>query len=524
MQLLEGVLIFFAAFALLSLVLPSTSKLSIRSILVFTACIFLVHAVVDGIRWQLFPAYIVLLITALFSLKASVSPVIMRILGASISAMAIASSLFLTTQFPVGNLPEPTGPYWVGTFSSAMVDESRVERYEPELNRGVSIQAWYPSSISEPGEFQRQPLFKELYSGEYDLISFLFGYLDQVKTHSYIDAPISTSEAFPVLVFNHGLFMPADQSPQLMEHLASHGYIVISIAHPFESLKVSLPDRGSRNFSMEYPLDVGFSSDEISDGGIGDMIGTVTGIDHSNLISALYEQMDIYDATAVEQRPVLLGNVVELPSLEPLGPLLTEQNVSSFFDIRTRVRNRSIEYWVEDIQFVIDDLKSLITPLEGWSNAVDNSKVGAIGYSYGGAAVGEFCKIDARCVAGSNLDGTQFGFNWEKPVQAPFLLVNTDTNPRGNNYAYYPPLDDFIDLLIPGTEHQDLMDSVVLFPILRTLGLSGEREYQDLADIVKDLELAFFDEYLKERDNTVSSVLEKHAADVTTFTYAKALQ
>ncbi|PCH61769.1 MAG: hypothetical protein COC19_04275 [SAR86 cluster bacterium] len=527
-------LIFEVLFILLTLLVltklnwSSLVPVPAKPLLIIAVIAALLHLLVEGLRWQMLPAYCVFFGVAAFYLKNTQAQWFVRVLGAAMGTILLSVSILLISQFPIMALPAPQGQYAVGTFSMTLLDEQRLERYAPQFNREVPLQVWYSANKQDSQGLPRQSLFPQLYSGDYDLISFLFGYLKRLKTHSVINAPIAqapTAEAeagtFPLIVFNHGLFFMSDHSPQLMEHLASNGYIVVSITHPFESLKVSLPNMGTRLFSMEYPEDVGFTQDQLSDGGIGDKIGNIIGLEHSSLMAALYQQMDNYNAAKPADQQGVISAALEMQSLQILGELLTEDNLAAFFQIRTRVRNRSVAYWVEDIQFVLDQLPLLDAPIENFSVSFDISRIGALGYSYGGAAVGEFCKLDFRCAAGSNIDGTQFGANWNKPVQSPFLLINSDSNPQGNNYAYYPAKENFFDIYIPNTLHQDLMDFLVVFPVLRTLGMSGTMQYQELANIVKDLELAFLDEFLKGKAGGLKEAIEKHSETVMVYALSK---
>jgi hypothetical protein len=474
-------------------------EFSTRHLFLAASVLFAAHIIFEGVRWQLLPIYLALVGAALAQIRTKQFVIWLRATGYFFYSILIVIGLLLGNIFPIKAIPGPAGPYAVGTFHSELIDDSRVERYEPEFNRGVSVQVWYPvNSDAELDSHSKQTLFHELYSGEYDLVSFLFGYMKKIETNSYIDAPIANSSTFPLIIFNHGLFIMVDQSIQLMEHLASNGYIVASISHPFESLKVGLSDRGTRTFSMLYPEDVGFTNEDIDDGGIGNKIGTISGKAHSDLMEVMYPLFDSYNAAQTkEERTRIVEEAQLLGSLQVLQPLLTADNLTDFIKWRSLVRNRSTSYWVEDTQFVVDKISEIETEVARFSEALDKLALGVIGFSYGGAATGEFCKIDARCKAGINLDGTQFGPNWNKPTIAPFLLINSDTNLRGNDYAYYPAPSNFYDIHIPNTEHPDYVDALTVFPILRLLGLSGDLEYQELADLVNDLSLAFLDEYLK---------------------------
>ncbi len=64
-----------------------------------------------------------------------------------------------------------------------------------------------------------------------------------VVSHSYEQAEISSAEErFPLLVFSHGGRGFLGSNMVQMEHLASHGYIVVSVTHPYVSSAVVFDD------------------------------------------------------------------------------------------------------------------------------------------------------------------------------------------------------------------------------------------------------------------------------------------
>ena len=481
-----------SASILLVAMLWRPSRLGVWPILLVGLVLLLALVLPVGWRWQLIPATVAF---GIFVGGSRFASAWIRAGMAIVSIPLLAIAAFLIFQFPVLTLPAPTGDYAVGTFSGAVIDERRKERYAPDRHRGVGLQVWFPAQA--PTREERQTLFKDLYSGPFDAMAFFTSYLGGVDTHSYLNAQIvAGEELLPVVFFNHGLLMTPDQNILLMEHLASHGYIVVSIAHTFESLKVHLPT-GPVLFETEYPIDVGFTADSVSDGGIGERIGQLVGEAHSDVARALYRRLDEFVVSNEEARRKLVETAVSSSELEPLGEVLEAESLYNFFLIRERVRNRSIQTWVEDIQFVADITGGIEGPGRNVLMRADWSKFGVIGMSYGGAAAGEFCKVDARCAAGSNLDGTQFGSNWNRPVRAPFLMMYSDANPRGNDYAYIPVADEFYEIHITGSEHVDFLDASRVFPVLKSLGLSGEIPADEIANTVNDTVLAFLDQYLK---------------------------
>jgi predicted dienelactone hydrolase len=120
-----------------------------------------------------------------------------------------------------------------------LIDEARGEEMteDPDDRRELMIRAWYPAIIPEGAE--PEPFLREIepvhaiFARSLPLPAFTFSHLTRIPSHSYLDAPIAAGQPpFPVLVFSHGNSFYASQNSLLMEHLASHGYIVFSIDHP----------------------------------------------------------------------------------------------------------------------------------------------------------------------------------------------------------------------------------------------------------------------------------------------------
>lgn len=67
--------------------------------------------------------------------------------------------------------------------------------------------------------------------------------VQHLKTHSYRDIPLSAEcESYPVIFFNHGYSSQMSQNTVLCSDLASSGYIVVSIGHPYEASILKYPD------------------------------------------------------------------------------------------------------------------------------------------------------------------------------------------------------------------------------------------------------------------------------------------
>jgi dienelactone hydrolase len=69
------------------------------------------------------------------------------------------------------------------------------------------------------------------------------GHLDLVDTHAMIDAtPTGENASYPLLLFSHGLSGLRMQNTAQFEELASHGYIVASVDHTYDSVITIMPD------------------------------------------------------------------------------------------------------------------------------------------------------------------------------------------------------------------------------------------------------------------------------------------
>lgn len=149
-----------------------------------------------------------------------------------LGAVAAALSLLALRRF---RLPTPTGRYAVGTRILNLTDNGRHEdnSFDPSARRELVVQLWYPASPSSSrlAPYQRW--------SEATLDSF---YTPLVRTNSHLDAPFAPGGPFPVLLFGHRWNGTRTQNTALAEDLASHGYVVVSIDHPYNSARVELSD------------------------------------------------------------------------------------------------------------------------------------------------------------------------------------------------------------------------------------------------------------------------------------------
>ncbi len=142
--------------------------------------------------------------------------------------------------------PRPTGKYGIGTTERHLIDKHRQEPNNLSAKREVMIYFYYPAnanknSLVPPKAKDLQELKSSLKRKGYT--DKALNELSDIYFHSIENAPIVKGNQFPVLLFSHGyLGTSATSYAHIFEDLASHGYIVVSIAHTYFGSKVEFPD------------------------------------------------------------------------------------------------------------------------------------------------------------------------------------------------------------------------------------------------------------------------------------------
>lgn len=230
-----------ACFGLLPITLGLASALLGVVVLVFSG-------LWQGPHWQLLPLYGGLALSIAAFLGYGNQQRWIRYTLAGI----IACSLVLTAAFsyilPMFRLPQPTGPYAVGTRIIYLVDLHRMETHVKGSHRPreLMVQIWYPATPhgQHLASYRR---WKET--------TKLSSYMAVLKTHSYLNAPVMAADhPYPVLLFNPAWQGNRTQNTWQMEDLASHGFIVVGIDHTYNSGPVAFPD--GRVFSNMDTYDI----------------------------------------------------------------------------------------------------------------------------------------------------------------------------------------------------------------------------------------------------------------------------
>jgi predicted dienelactone hydrolase len=448
MRLLEILIIITMLLLSIQWFLPSTIGKKKRgtimgAISIIGIIITLLHATIEGIRWQMIPLYIPTILLYLWGVFKLVKIYRMQTgaipeqdidlprkkLGAAVLIISIAlvsTTLVIDSILPVFVLPQPSGDYPIGTVTFGLTDDTRNETFTdaPNDHRRILIKAWYPAEetvgyamapyVDSPAQFstgiQRSWGFPPIMTSHFALI----------KTHSFVNAPLSqASPSYPVVIFSHGYGGLIMQNTVLMEELASNGYIVFSISHSYEAAVTSFPDG-----------------------------------------SVIYESNDTYS---------------DIPN--------------------------SLQIWANDTVFLLNqleiadntDIPALL------HDGMDLTTIGVFGHSFGGTTAEEVALKDARFDVGISFDSPHGAKAEAMNMTKPFMLLFGPDfgNPEMDDPVYLNSNSTCYGLYVNGTRHHNFADENIWSPMLRNFGLLGSIDGHRMLQLLNDYVLAFFNEHLK---------------------------
>lgn len=196
-----------------------------------------VHLRAEGYRWQMLPAYVLVAMLVLYEATRWIH-LERRSLSFGVAAVVCwLAALGLTAVLPVFEFPKPTGPFRVGTEVRHLVDPNRRESLSDNSGdpRELMAQIWYPVDPSFQGHLAPYR--------EKQVTNWRTAQLALVKTHAYLGAPMASAQAnYPILVFSPSWSGQRVQNTFQTEELASHGYIVVAIDHPYGTDVTVFPD------------------------------------------------------------------------------------------------------------------------------------------------------------------------------------------------------------------------------------------------------------------------------------------
>jgi predicted dienelactone hydrolase len=245
MRLLEIAIPFLLG---LYLLWPHPRPFVIRLAPTMSLFITLVHLATEGYRWQMIPLYVLTVLLVISSLTRIRSSNDWPRYASHLTLVLLVLSTALPILLPVPNIPNPSGPYAIGTSIYEMNDASRQELYSGrDEPRRFMIQVWYPAEIS-PKDVRapwmtNASIFAPAIASFIHMPSYFLDHLALVEIPAYQNAQLAHAEKpFPVILFSHGWRgFNAQNTGQALE-LASHGYVVIGVQHPYGAITTVFPD------------------------------------------------------------------------------------------------------------------------------------------------------------------------------------------------------------------------------------------------------------------------------------------
>ena len=406
-------------------------------------------------------------------------------------------AVLLPAALTVPDLPEPTGEFPVGVtdFTVRWDDRPEILTSDPNDVREIVVRAWYPANSVEgaPEPYMTRAESDGFVASAGGLVpggSLLFSHARLAETHSYRGAPLLEAAPgagrLPVLTFSHGYTSFLAQNTALMEELASHGYVVFSLAHTWDGSAV-FPDGRVTGFGEHISTWIEASRDP-------------------ETITELMADMEIFITSEEEAKR---------------REILVKQMGQAREDRANRVGvGLSWDVWVEDRLRFMDVIEELDAGTRSslFAGRLDLDRIGLLGMSFGGATAAEVCHLDDRCGAAINLDGGHM-YGFESPlldtdIGKPLLMVYatdltshstpSEKNPGDfqshNDFHYEPPetrgtRGDVVRIRIDGTAHLHVSDMSLMVRWIPGVasGTSGQR----IAEILNRYCLAFFDEHLR---------------------------
>lgn len=334
-----------------------------------------------------------------------------RVLKIIITAVALLIAMIPPILFPQYREPDVTGEYEVSTAVYTYTDPNRVEEFtDTGENRFVNVEFWYPANAGG---------------------------------------------TYPLVVFSHGAYGVRGSNTSTFTELASHGYVVVSIDHPYHSFYTQNVDGKITMVNADYMREV---NDSNKDG--------------------IYTIEELYGLT------------------------------QKWMKLRTG-----------DLNFVIDTiLEKAGRDQDPVYQRIDRQQIGVFGHSMGGAASEAIGRERSDVDAVVNLDAPFFSelvYDREindlaakdEPYHVPLLNIYTDDVWRqlGKNSAYAanktdnPNFKDAYTVHFQGAKHLSVTDLPLVSPVLANMLQGGQADINKYycIETMNRLILQFLDYTLK---------------------------
>ncbi|MGK8523820.1 alpha/beta hydrolase family protein [Nocardia asteroides] len=424
---------------------------------------------VEGYRWPLIPAYALCAAVGVWWTLGVArpcrstprwSPGRLAAMGSVVLVGAV--SVAMPIAVPVFRLPQPQGPYAIGTVTYHWRDADRREIFDTdaEARRELMAQIWYPAESgteTAAAPYVSDATALSAAAGRLlHLPGFVFDYWDMVPTHATRRPPLASNRpAYPVLVFASGLGGFGQSNMFQVEQLVSRGFVVVGLDQPYAAAATTFPD--GRTVA-------GWTKDRIY--------------------------------------PAVQQSVTPITPPPPLGGVTLREGV--------------IPYLAQDLSFTLDQLTLLnaADPSGLFTHRLDLDRVGAFGVSLGAMTVGEACHADQRLRACLMMDAAMTVDVVRDGLKQPSMWLTRDAGSmllersrsggwpdrdieetlttQREAFRKSPPGAGYY-VEIPGMFHVNFTDAPSWTPLAKMLGMSGPIGGMLGHEIVAGYSVGFFD-------------------------------
>lgn len=293
------------------IITPKSMNGILKPLVALTLILAITQLLLEGYYWQYLSSYLLILFLMIIAipLKRNNSKTPKKIYQITLLFLLLASILPWTIFLPIPKLIEPQGNYKVGTKIFRWVDNNRDEPITSNLNdkRNVVVQAWYPTEKDAKGNHSNYLDGMDSLPEKIGIIPrWLVYHYDQINTNGILNAPISKAQSkWPVIIFMTGNGASRSFYTSLVAGLASRGYVVLAIDHPYEAMITQLAN-GKVVTTIEDHSNDGPNLSKFMKGRVDTRIADVQFV--INQLSNIQEPTDNFLSSLDQNRIVITGH------------------------------------------------------------------------------------------------------------------------------------------------------------------------------------------------------------------------
>lgn len=368
--------------------------------------------------------------------------VLFIVLGSIVAMILLAILLLPKLLFSDYEGLPTTGPYSVKQASAILVDESRVETFETD------------------GSFREVPVY------------FYYPDVEHASESGRVTDGIA---GFPLVIFSHGAFGYYQSNTSTYMELASHGYVVISLDHPYHSFFTKDTSGKTIIVNPQFMQEVMY----INENGTSEQ--EIIELSHSWLDIRTKDMNFVLDSVKAAKEPAAeTASIAELPAC----------------------------WFVSGKTSAVEEILSVLA-------ITDTERIGLMGHSMGGAASVTVGRTRDDIDAVIDLDGTMLGEQfsyvdgvydfYDEVYPVPMLVVNNEehhfegeeveslyvnrvvlANAKDAKYTYFK-----------GSGHMNFTDLPLFSPALANMLGIGEVNPKECIVKMNQLVLDYYNCYLK---------------------------